>query len=462
MTEKIILRPYQEYSVKQMMLKNVSSVFLKMGLGKTIIAAEYIRRQTSCNNFLVVCPKILIDDVWVDRLSDLKPIVIDRKSINRIVENIHTFKNKNVFITNYEFISARPQQFIKLSKYINCVILDESTMIKNIKAAVTKRMIRIFMNTKYKIVMTGTPWKKILNIFSQMKFLKNDFWQGDWWGFFYKYVNFVKEKIYVAGREVEFKKVLGPNKETLPHLISKVVNDGNAILTEDIEKKFKIYLPKEFVVPIGLKCSNELLEKYIAMKDCMVKEIDGITNSIHAGAQIIKLQQLLSETHIANKSKKFEMLIDILENEIDIDDNSVVIWCRFTETIKTLYKELKMKYNNINIAMLLGESSKDERKFAQKMITEKTSILIVQIQLGRFGLNFSNCSNAIYYELDFSLENFDQSRSRIIRMDSTSDISNNYILHYKSTVDQYIYDALQRGIANESDVIKAIYNQINK
>ena len=61
---------------------------------------------------------------------------------------------------------------------------------------------------------------------------------------------------------------------------------------------------------------------------------------------------------------------------------------------------------------------------------------------GGMGLNLSNANYAIYYSMNYSFEQYDQSRERFNRPGQTRKMTI-YHLQAKNTIDETIYEALK-------------------
>jgi SNF2 family DNA or RNA helicase len=474
-TEKKILKPFQKWILNKLVKYNHGGLFLNMGLGKTVVSCHYILKK-KYKYTLVVVPKIIIGQ-WVDEIKATTPghdiVIIDgkltsKKHFNKWLAGANVCKRSNeerptVFITNYEFIYARQKLFNDLNNILDCVILDESNYIQNRKSGITKACNKIFKDTENKLILSGTGMLKILMIYSQMKFLKFDFWGTNYYGWFNTFVNFIVEEIYVAGKIRQFKKVTGPCLEMLPTLLKKLRDKGHIIFTEDVNGY--AMLPKQTTVALPVDIEDNLFQEYMLFKNNLVQGVGDIENTIHAAGKLVKLQRLLAGKHLKKESNKQKMLYNIIENEIDSDTTPILIWCRFTDTIELLQKVLTKRYKGskskpgLKVFMVNGSVTGTKRDDIMNYVKTHTNcILLLQLKVGRFGLDLKNTSAGIFYEFDFSLMNFSQAKARIRRLSSKGS-STNYMLFYKNTIDQYIYESLNKGL-EEGELVKEVYKNL--
>jgi len=164
---------------------------MEMGTGKTKVAIDtmaVLYEAGKINAALIVAPKGVYDN-WVkneipahlpDRIErtllrwtpaktkrmeiDLKDFIVgDLNGIKIFVMNVEAFStSKGVQIAKV-FLKKNPD---------NMVIVDESTTIKNRKAARTKNIIKLQDLSKYRRILTGSPvTKSPMGLFSQCEFL---------------------------------------------------------------------------------------------------------------------------------------------------------------------------------------------------------------------------------------------------------------------------------------------------
>ena len=134
------LFPFQKDIVKWAVKKGRCAVFLDTGLGKTFIQLEWARILGK--RALVIAPL----SVARQTVREGKKIDIEVKYIrhdNEVIDGIN--------ITNYEIAdNFNPDIF-------DCIVLDESSILKSITGKTRKILIDKFKNTKYRLCCTATP-----------------------------------------------------------------------------------------------------------------------------------------------------------------------------------------------------------------------------------------------------------------------------------------------------------------
>ncbi len=224
------------------------ALFMEMGTGKTKVAIDtmaILYEEKKLNAVLVIAPKGVFDN-WVRKeipvhLPERIPRNIVRWQPN-ITQKFHDelepfvldpFDGMKIFVMNVEAFST--SKGVKISKVFlrknpdNMVIVDESTTIKNRKAARTKNIIKLQDFSKYRRILTGSPvTKSPMDLFSQCEFLNPKcLGFNSYYAFQGRYAN-VQQR---AMGHRSFNQIVGYRK--LDELNGKLDKFSNRILKED-------------------------------------------------------------------------------------------------------------------------------------------------------------------------------------------------------------------------------------
>ena len=130
-------------------------------------------------------------------------------------------------------------------------------------------------------------------------------------------------------------------------------------------------------------------------------------------------------------------------------DEPIVVFARFRQDIKNIHRVCKDTGRKCSEISGVCDEYDDWDQ-------GKTSVLIVQIESGAEGLDFTRAKYAIYYSLTHKLWVYTQSRKRLHRPGQTSEVTY-YILLGKlkrgKSVDEGILDSLNK---NEDFIQKVI------
>ena len=134
----------------------------------------------------------------------------------------------------------------------------------------------------------------------------------------------------------------------------------------------------------------------------------------------------------------------MLKNELAKEQ--VVIWFRFTAEILFMHWLLGTK--KITNDFISGEVKPAERQRITKRFKKgDLQCLLVQLKCGKFGLNYSNASAALYYSNSFEYEERRQSEDRIVSSEKNEPVLVIDLL-VKNSIDEDLYSALQTKEGN--------------
>ena len=139
-------------------------------------------------------------------------------------------------------------------------------------------------------------------------------------------------------------------------------------------------------------------------------------------------------------SAKMDALEDIVDTCID-EGKKVVVFARFVPEIEAIARMLQKK--GIGYSLIYG-ATKDRAEQVKKFQEDpETKVFVGQLQTTGMGLTLTAANVAVFYSLDFSYANYEQSRARIHRIGQKEKCL--YIhLVCKNTVDEKVMKALQK------------------
>jgi SNF2 family DNA or RNA helicase len=154
--------------------------------------------------------------------------------------------------------------------------------------------------------------------------------------------------------------------------------------------------------------------------------------------------------YVSDPPEKARLLEDVLE-DISPDD-PVVVFGRFhadLDAIAAVADRLGRRYAELSGRRRDGLTD-DSR------LNPDAAIVGVQLKSGGVGVDFTRARYGIYYSLDHSLGDHDQSRKRLHRKGQANRVTFIYLLA-ENTIDQAIRDALKR----RRDVIRSVLDRLN-
>ena len=430
-----------------------AALLLKMGAGKTKIWIDLINNK-DFELTLIVCP-YKAARVWVKQF----PIHSVNQSI--LVENLCEYSSKgkvelmtkrlqeqksgckSVYIINYDSIWREPfRSFIKSKVKFDAIICDESHRLKSPSSKASKFMQVLGRRCNCRYIATGTLLAQTpLDVYAQYRFMNPEVFGTSYSNFKKRYTKLNVQATMRLGYEVLDKDEPYINLDDLRERIMSCAFSVDAELdlpdTRDITVEFD--LP-----PKMDKMYTELSKEGALELKQGTLEVNNVLSMVLRQQQLtsgfIKLEDDYgnSRTEVIDESR-CKALEDLLLNLPN--DEPVVIFAKFVQDIKNITKVCR------GIGRKCSEMSGRKDEF-EDWDAGKTSVLIVQIESGAEGLDFTRAKYAIYYTLTHKLWVYQQSRKRLHRPGQKHEVTY-YILQAKlrkkRSVDEGILDALNKN-----------------
>jgi SNF2 family DNA or RNA helicase len=386
-----------------------------MRLGKTLIAVR-LCVEWQARRILIVAPLSVIG-TWQRELAEegLSGLVIDGKTPVGA-----TFTVGGFLLVGYERLRLTPEL---ASLPWDVVILDESTRIKNPKARITKLCIRGFRRARHRVILSGLPAPEgPLDYCTQFLFLNGEFCQAsNYWQFRMKYfrqgwydwrpypksIPVIREAVqrnaYVLSRTQA-----GIGSKKVYEVRNVPMNSEQLRLEKSIKQGFELGPDEQTVWSVV--CANWL--------------------SRVAGGHGSKWK-------VVNPAKALEVKA-LLYGELSAE--SVLVFFRFNRELDLCWKTLgKPKW----AARMTGETSPEDRSCIVRAFSSgEVRVILLQVKVGKFGLNLSRASTVIYYSNSYSMEDRHQSEDRIVHPAKTEPLL--YIdLVSKGSIDEELLRSLR-------------------
>lgn len=416
---KATLYDYQKNIVDEIIKKGDPSValFMDMGTGKTLTSLglfeEYVKLGY-VDKLLVVCLKNKIQD-WKDEIK----------------EQWCDFTNYEVI--NFESIwrAKRAEYFKNFVDERTFIIIDESQKIKDYKSKVSQFLISIKNQTRYKVLLTGTPQnQQYIDYYPQLKFLDSKIYDIDHKTFMNRYVLQVLD----SARGRYFYKIAGYAHvgDLKQGIIEKAYYhtytsdyDAPREIYENIEHSkdsIKFQKDKVWIDPEGIK-PDVLGDTEMSLRIYMRQSCSGFIRDIP----------------IANPK------LEWLENFLEINPERVVIFTNFVteiEMISKLCEKLKRPYG------VYYGAKKDLQGFKNN----ENGVAIVNYQSGATGINDLCIAHyGIFYSPTEDYILFAQAKARLDRIGQTKQPVFYYLVT-KGSVESAIYRSLKRGESFDASI----------
>lgn len=404
------LRPYQENGFKWL-YTNTSKGFGScmaddMGLGKTIQVISLILKLKEENKVkgpvLVICPTTLLGN-WKKELETFAPSLTHSiyHGLDRKLD-----MTKDITITTFAILRLDIEQ-IQKEKW-GMLIVDEAQNIKNPDTTQTQAIKSLKSNIK--IAMTGTPVEnRLTELWSIFDFINKG------------YLGSLKEfqKSYAIPIE-KFKETSRADKLKLsisPFILRRVKTDKAIIndLPEKIVLDDFCYLTKSQAI-LYEKVLNELMSE--------ISKIDGINRRGLIFKLITALKQICNHPyHYVKKGDKSKELSGKCEKFISLADNilqngeKTLVFTQYKE-MGYILEEIIERELNTKPLFFHGSLNRAQRDdMLNRFSTDSESnIMILSLKAGGTGLNLTEATNVIHYDLWWNPAVEDQATDRTYRI----------------------------------------------
>lgn len=419
-----------------------AAVFHEQGLGKSKIAIDlmlYWLKEKVVDTILFVSKKGLIHN-WEKEFkvhTYITPRILDQNKNN----NYFIFNSPSrLMLTHFEVINSEKERFkLFLKTREVAIIIDESAKIKNPDSDTTQAFFELSNLFKKRIIMTGTPVaNRPFDIWAQIYFLDQGLSLGS---------NFSEFK-----RNTDLSNKLSSDlgqREIFEQSINGIFNKINSFSVRETKDSGVIQLPSKVIKSIITDWEPMQYELYKCIKEEMRAVVikDGLPQEDNAEdilKRLLRLVQIASNPKLVDSSYnnvpgKFYILEDIVNSIIDAGEKCI-IWTNFIDNVEWLYHLLK-KYGAVRVhgKICIADRNNAIDKFLSK---DEIKILIATPASSKEGLTLTVANHVIFYDRNFSLDDYLQSQDRIHRISQTKTCYV-YNLIMQDSIDEWIDTLLQ-------------------
>lgn len=433
------LYPWQERAVEKLRKIKVGALYMEQGTGKTRTTLELIKLRKEKEKIAVV--------LWLCPCSvkgNLKEDI--KKHCGRLPEWI--------IVKGIESLSSSDRLYLLLleliRKYETYLVVDESNLVKNIKAIRTGRIIEIAKYCSYKLILNGTPVSKNeADLFSQWYILD---WRILGYKSFYSF----------AANHLEYRKIRLPDGREIEdrNRIEKVLNkeyltEKIAPYTYQVRKEECLQdLPKKNKYECMFSMTDLQLEMYWRAKENYLLAIDEfkpetiyklftalqhVTSGRFVSLNPKKRMRTRTMFKVLEENPRIQALKDVIQKYIE--DEKCIIFAKYQAEIDEICDMLRSEgYSHVSFT---GKIPKKKREAHRKQFQQDLQFLVANKACGAYGLNLQFCHNIIYYDNDFDLATRMQSEDRVHRIGQNREV-NIYDICCGGSIDVFILECLDR------------------
>lgn len=417
-----------------------AALLMEMGTGKSLTAiaiAGALSRAGRIRRVLIVAPLSILG-VWEEEFQKFAAFPYALAVLSgSSAKKLDTLRHMNgtalqVVVVNYE--SAWRLEKALTTWHPDLIIADEGHKIKTHNIAASKAMHRMGAKASYRLLLTGTViTNKAIDVFSQYKFLNPAIYGNSFYAFRNRYFDMVG---YGNHTPVLKKSMEGELTEKL-HSISYRATKAECL---DLPETTDVIRQVE-LEPAALRIYRGLVkESYAELAGGEVT----VTNIL---TRLLRLSQLTGgflgndETAAVEQvsAAKLSALEDILDGAV-AEGKKLVIIARFLPEIKAICKLLEKR--GLRYSCITGEVKDRDEQVARFQKEPEVMAFVGQIATAGLGITLTAASTMVFYSLDYSMSNFEQTKARIHRVGQRMPCTYLYLVA-RGTVDEKVLAALE-------------------
>lgn len=432
---------------------------MEMGTGKSLTAIAIAGALFHANKIcraLVVAPLSILG-VWEEEFLkfadfDYSLAILTGTGAKKAdaLRQLHG-SSLQVAVINYESAWRLEKQLLAWDA--DLIIADEGHKIKTHNISASKAMHRLGAKARYRLLLTGTViTNKAIDVFSQYKFANSDIYGQSFYAFRNRYFDMVG---YGNHTPVLKKSMEWELKDKLHSIAFRATKAECLDLPETLD--IVRYVKLE---PAAMKVYNDLIKESFA--ELAQGEQVTTTNVL---TRLLRLSQLTGgfigndENSVAQQisNAKLAALDDILDSALAEGQKMVVI-ARFVPELRTICKMLEKK--KLQYSCISGGVKDRAAQVEQFQNDPNVTVFVGQIATAGLGITLTAAKTMVFYSLDYSMSNFEQTKARIHRVGQKQECTYIY-LTARDTVDEKVLKALQQKADLAKNLVDAYRHGIN-
>jgi SNF2 family DNA or RNA helicase len=329
------------------------------------------------------------------------------------------------------------------------VIADEGHKIKTHNTAVSKAMHRIGAGAKYRLLLTGTVvTNKAIDVFSQYKFLTPAVFGNS----FYSFRNRYFDMVGYGNHTPVLKK---PMEDELTKRIHSIAYRATKAECLDLPETTDIVRFVELEKPAAKLYRDLVKDSYAKLGEREITATNVLT-------RVLRLSQLTggflggddSPKPQKVSTAKLDALADVIETAQE-EGKKLVVIARFVAEIAAIKALLESR--GIAYSAISGETKDRAEQVSAFQNDPNVTVFIGQIATAGLGITLTAASTLVFYSLDYSMSNFEQTKARIHRVGQKNPCTYIY-LTAKGTVDEKVLKALR----DKADLARTLIDDYRK
>jgi len=401
-----------------------------MGTGKTLATLAYIDhllKDDPSLKVLVIAPKSIILTGWVADVHKFVPHIAIQPCIGTKKQKLAGFNTvATIYVTNYESMHGK----FDFEDEFSVLVCDEAIKLKNPRAKWTKEITKLSKSMRYIVLLSGllTP-NNLQEIYSPTNIVARGLLGKSFWGF---------RSDFFTPDPYSYQQKEWVPKQGAERAITDLVKPYVIRHTKDQ----CLDLPEQIFSIREVEMTKLQAQYYLEMKKTMVLTLkDGNVPATTKATVLNKLSQISSgfiydpesKTH-RFESSKLKELDDIIMG--DLQNEKVLIFYTYRGEVD-IFKE---KYPEASF-ITGGQNAEDQARQIREFQDGDVRLIFASVSAAKYGITLTSCSNVVYFSMNYSLDDMEQSKARVHRIGQNK-VTNYIYLLSKNTVDKRIYNAI--------------------
>lgn len=406
---------FQKYVIEKAVKKGRVGVFLDTGLGKTLVQlaiANNVIRHTN-KRVLILTP-----------LAVSFQFMLEAEKLG--IDDIETSKNgkfsKKIIVCNYE----RLHYFD--SKDFECVILDESSILKNFDGKIKQEITSFVKKIPYRFLSTATPSP---NDFIELGTSSEALGYMGYMDMLGKFFKNNQNSVDLNNRNIGEKFYLKPHAEKD---FFAWVNQWSIMAKMPSDLGFS---DERYVLP------ELIINKNIVQNQSLI-DVDG---QIQMFTPIAKSMTEVRHEQKQTEEKRCEKAIELANNKTS------VYWCNTNNESKLL------KSMDDEAVEIIGSQSIDKKEeILMDFASGEIKRLITKAKMTSMGLNWQHCNHSVFFPT-WSYEQYYQAIRRFWRFGQTKDVTIDMVISGGQT---RVLEALEQKTQKAIQLHKNLTENVNR
>ena len=386
---------------------------------------------------LIVAPLSILG-VWQEefrKFADFEySLTILNGSESKKIEKIRQMPTSGlqVAVINYESAWRMEQELAAWDA--DLIVCDEGHKIKTHNITASKCMHRLGVKARYRMLLTGTIiTNKAIDVFSPYKFLNPAVFGNSFYAFRNRYFD-------MTG--------YGNHTPVLKANMAEELTRRIHCIAFRATKAECLDLPEttEIVQQVELEPQAKRLYQQL-VRDSLAQIKSGEITAANVLTRLLRLSQLTGgflrgdETDRVERvsSAKLDTLSDIIDSAAQ-EGGKLVIIARFLPEIDAITAMLERKA--IGYSLIAGAVKDRDEQVRRFQADPDVTVFVGQIATAGLGITLTAADKMVFYSLDYSMSNFEQTKARIHRVGQRNPCTYIYLVA-GNTVDAKVLKALR-------------------